>query len=309
MDKNRIKYGLKGAAPYLAAAVVQVPFIFNDSGWINGIFCVANVGVSGLFYKFATDIYEQQKLLESSEYQEYEGLYKEFVKDISTMYKELGIDSGIQSAVAYKWCLDNGVFSHDGSNKYTLYENDKDNRVKSLGGRVTTGKYCCRHNAYFYSDIVNGMGGLAPRISVNTSDKGKKLILIPDHLVTGIIHKNKKVIIDPQTPFSHLYANGICYFNDEKSLWRDVVEDECGIKYTLTSTILDNDPANTDMFEQFMACESVNSGEIFGDYMDAVISCADNMNDFRTFHEDEKPKILKLSRLSEIVAPHGKEIS
>ena len=49
-----------------------------------------------------------------------------------------------------------------------------------------------------------------------------------------------------------------------------------------------------------------DSDELFDDYMEALLTTVGLLPDFKDFHEEEKPKILQLSRLSEIVAPHGK---
>ena len=35
MNKDRIKKGLVSAAPYIAGAAVQIPFMFDDGNWFN----------------------------------------------------------------------------------------------------------------------------------------------------------------------------------------------------------------------------------------------------------------------------------
>ena len=61
---------------------------------------------------------------------------------------------------------------------------------------------------------------------------------------------------------------------------------------------------NYDEFMKFPAIEDPN--ELFDDYLEALLTATNLLPDFRDFHEEEKPKILQLSHLSEIVAPHGK---
>jgi hypothetical protein len=51
------------------------------------------------------------------------------------------------------------------------------------------------------------------------------------------------------------------------------------------------------------------SDELVDDYMNSSKQAAMYMRDFRCFHEEEKPKILELSRLNRIVAPHGRKIT
>ena len=308
MDKERLKQGVISAAPYAAASLVQVPYIFGDNGWINGIFFLSAAYLTYANYKKGIRKYDFHQLTQTDFYQEYVGLYKEFVDDICKMYKELNVSKGMETLHAYKICQENGIFSATGTDQYTTYENDKDLFIQSLGGRVTTGRHCCRHNASLFSDISNNMGGLSPKISVYLDAKpNKKLIFGPNHLVSGLIHNNKRLVVDPTSKLNEFYTDGLCFYKGEKALFRDVLENGFGAKYTIVSAGYDNGALYNDNYDEFMKFPAIeNPNELFDDYLEALLTATNLLPDFRDFHEEEKPKILQLSHLSEIVAPHGK---
>lgn len=308
MEKERLKQGVISAAPFVAASLVQVPYIFSENGWINGVFFLSAAYLSYKGFKRGVRKYDFKQLTETAFYQDYVGLYNEFINDICKMYKDLNIDKGMESLLAYKICQENGIFSATGEDKYTIYENDKDLFIQSLGGRVTTGRHCCRHNASLFSDIENRMGGLSPKISVYLdAEAHKKLMFRPNHLVSGLIHNNKRIVVDPTSHLNTFYTDGLCYYKGEKALFRDVLENGFGAKYTIVSAGYDNGALYNDFYEEFMKFPAVDdSNELFEDYLEALVMATGLLPDFRDFHEEEKPKILQLSRLSEIVAPHGK---
>lgn len=312
MDKNRIKKGLLNAAPYMAAAAIQVPYLFSDGGWFNGAMLLTNAGVSYVLYRAGVSKYDREMFVKTPLCQEYLGLYNEFVDDVVKMYEDLGIDPGLDSVVAYRLCLENGIFSHDGTDKYATYEDDKDIFIALLGGRVTTGAHCCRHSASLFSDINNRMKkGLSPKISVYMGPEfSKKLRLKPNHLVSGLVHKNKKLLYDSTASLESLFDNGLLYIGDDSVLGRRVAQNVSGSKYTFAPDGYDNRrPFVTDTYEQFMELESVkDSSELVDDFMEAILTGAVHMRDFYDFHEEEKTKILQLSNLNKIIIPHGKEI-
>ena len=311
MNKERVKKGLINAAPYIAGAGVQIPFLFDDGGLFNIAMLVANTGVAYLNYKNGVAKFDREAFIKSPICQEYLGLYKEFVSDIASAYEELGIDPGIASAIAFQFCLENGIFSKDKANSYALFENDKDRVIEFLGGRVTTGKHCCRHSASLFSDINNRMKkGLSPKISVYLSSAYiEKLKLKPDHLVSGLVHKNKKMLFDSTASFTNMFADGLGYIQNDRVRGRVVAENVTGAKFTFVKDAYDNRFFGTDTYEHFMELESVkDSSEIFDDFMEAIFTITQHVTDFSDLHEEEKPKILQLANLSTLVSPHGKEI-
>lgn len=311
MDKNRVKKGLINAAPFIGAAGVQVPFML-EGDWVNAILFLTNLSVSWMFYKSGVVKYDREAFVKSPICQEYLGLYDEFVSDVAKMYEELGIDPGLGSAVAFRFCLESGFFSKDKTDKYSLFENDNDKFIAFLGGRVTTGRHCCRHSASLFSDINNKMKkGLSPKISVYLDNDFKRdFKLKPNHLVSGLVHKNKKLLFDSTTVFTNIFADGIAFIKDGRVMGRNVAENVTGSRFTFASDGYDNRRIlNTDMYDQFMALESVaNENELFDDFMEAVLTVSQNVKDFSDFHEEEKPKILQLANLNTIISPHGKEI-
>ena len=45
--------------------------------------------------------------------------------------------------------------------------------------------------------------------------------------------------------------------------------------------------------------------EIINLYLETILDCCTHEDDFRTFSHDEQPKIKRLSKLNEYIAPHG----
>ncbi|MBO5121312.1 MAG: hypothetical protein J6C28_06485 [Bacilli bacterium] len=311
MNKERVKKGLISAAPFIAGAGIQIPYIFDDGGWFNLAMLLTNAGVAYINYKNGVVKFDREAFVKSPICQEYLELYKDFVKDIATAYEELGINPGLEAAVAFRYCLENGMFSKDKTNSYALFENDNDKFIAFLGGRVATGKQCCRHSASLFSDINSNMKkGLSPKISVFLSDTySKKIKLKPNHLVSGLVHKNKKMLFDSTSSFNNVFADGLGFIQDKKVRGRVVAENVTGTKFNFVNDAYDNKLLATDTYELFMDLESIkDSSEIFDDYMEAIFSIVGHAKDFSDLHEEEKPKILQLANLSTIVSSHGKEI-
>lgn len=311
MNKERVKKGLVSAAPFIAGAGIQIPYIFGDGGWFNIAMLLANTGALYLNYRNGVVKFDREAFVKSPICQEYLELYKDFVKDIATAYEELGIGPGLEAAVAFSYCLENGIFSKDKTNSYALFENDRDIFIVFLGGRVTTGKQCCRHSASLFSDInCNMKKGLSPKISVYLgNDYSKKLKLKPNHLVSGLVHKNKKMLFDSTASFNNMFADGLAFIQDKKVRGRVVAENVTGRTFSFVNDAYDNRLLGTDRYEYFMELESIkDSSEIFDDYMEAIFSVVEHAKDFSDLHEEEKPKILQLANLSTIISPHGKEI-
>lgn len=312
MNKERVKKGLINAAPYIAGAGVQIPFLFDGDNWFNIAMLVANTGVAYLNYKNGVVKFDREEFMKSPLCQEYLGLYDEFTSDVAKMYSDLGVKAGIDLAVAYKLCLESGIFSSDYTDRYALFENDSDKFIALLGGRVTTGAHCCRHSTSLFSDVSCKMPkGLSPKVSVYLGDDyDKKKRFVGNHLVSGIVHKNKKMLFDTTSSFNNLFADGLVYIQEGKLRGHNTAENVTGIKMVFVPNGYDNRRfLNTDIFDQFMELESVkDSSEIFDDYMNSMFQNVEKLAEFKDFHEEEKPKILQLSNLSKIVAPHGKEI-
>ena len=152
--------------------------------------------------------------------------------------------------------------------------------------------------------------GLSPKISFFLSDTySKKLKLKPNHLVSGLVHKNKKMLFDSTSSFNNMFADSLGFIQDKKIRGRVVAENVTGTKFNFVNDAYDNKLLATDIYEQFMDLESIkDSSEIFDDYMEAIFSVVEHAKDFSDLHEEEKPKILQLANLSTIVSPHGKEI-
>ena len=109
--------------------------------------------------------------------------------------------------------------------------------------------------------------GLSPKISVYLSDVySKKLKLKPNHLVSGLVHKNKKMLFDSTSSFNNMFADSLGFIQDKKIRGRVVAENVTGTKFNFVNDAYDNKLLATDIYEQFMDLESIkDSSEIFDD--------------------------------------------
>lgn len=307
MTKEQFASGFKSAAPYLVGAAVQTPFIFDGDNFVNTGLAIALTGLSGLNFYLGC---RRLNYTNVPEYKEYVQLYDEVVTDIAKMYKELGFKGDFITSVAFQYCLDTGVFSKDVIG-YTLYEDDKDRLVKRVGGRVATGAYCCRHCASLLSDVLTKMGGIAPKISVysGTEDDEKK-IWQANHLVTGVLHDDKRVIVNPVAAgLSKFLISGIYLFDNEYEGKKKTALSLIDNRYYLLYSDITLQTDNVKTMIKFMKYDSnIKREEINEALVDGMIETLKYAQDFMSFQNDERPKILQLAKLSEAVAPHGKAI-
>lgn len=144
---------------------------------------------------------------------------------------------------------------------------------------------------------------MAPKIFVYS---GSGEILKPNHLVTGILHNDKKLIVDPTMRLNFLGAEGIYLFNDAFKKEKTAVSlSDKEIRLASCWDIDNND--NMKMRREFMKYDSLTDEEEILSYYNFVQgNLARHIVDFGMFHMDERPKILQLAKLNEKFSPHGK---
>lgn len=152
MTEEQIKSGFSSALPYIYAAGMYVPMLTFNFGIaeLNQAALLGFCGVGALKFYLG---YKKLQYMSTPEYREYIDLYNEYVSDIALMLDELGFKSDFSAAIAYKYCLNLGIFSSE-TYEYTIYENDRERVLRYSGARVATGACCCRHNASLLSDIL-----------------------------------------------------------------------------------------------------------------------------------------------------------
>lgn len=306
MTKEQVKRGLESAAPYLVASAVNIPFVLDGDVGVHGTFMAANFGVSAVLFYLK---YRQYKYLDTPEYKEYVDLYEEFISDIAKMYKELGFKGDFSTSIVLKQCLDSGIFSVEPV-KYTLYEDDKDKLCRYSGGRVATGSCCCRHSASFMADVLTATGGLAPKISVYFGDEtDEKKIYKPNHLVTGTLLNDKKVIIDPTVNLLSLWHHGIYQFDSEYKGKMTTAKSQDETRFYLMDSVYAKETDKGKSLKEFMKCSGdIDEEELVDAFLAGTLDACKYNDEFIIFHNDEKKKILQLSKLSNVVAPHGRVI-
>lgn len=305
MTKEQVKRGLESAAPYLVASAVNIPFVLDGDVGVNGTLLAANFGVSALLFYLKC---RQFIYLDTPEYKEYVDLYEEFILDIAKMYKELGFKGDFSTSIVLKQCLDSGIFSEKPV-KYTVYQDDADRMTKYSGGRVTTGSCCCRHSASFMADVLTATGGVAPKISVYFGDEtDEKKIHSANHVVTGTLLNDKKVIIDPTVNLLSLWHHGIYQFDSEYKGKMTTAKSLDETRFYLMDSVYAKETDKGKSLKKFMKCSSdIDEEELMDAFLDGTLSACRYNDEFIAFHNDEKKKILQLSRLSSVVAPHGIE--
>lgn len=306
MTKEQFINGFRSAAPYLGAAVVQAPFILEDADAVSIGIALSCISLSGLKFYLECKKFEYTN---TPEYREYVQLYDEVVTDIAKMYKELGFKGDYITSIAFQHCLDTGVFSKDVIG-YTLYEDDKDRLVRYAGGRVATGAYCCRHCASLLSDVLTKMGGIAPKIAVYSGpEDDEKKIWRSNHLVTGVLHNDKRLIVNPVAGLAGFFINGVYLFDNEYEGKKRTAISLIDNRYYLLYSDFSLQRENMKAMRKFMRYDSnIEYGEIHEAFAEGLLEAFKYDREFRNFRNDERPKILQLAKLSEVVAPHGKVI-
>ena len=300
MTIEQLKGGFKSGTPFFCAALTQIPCIFDRQFEANEILLLSNLFVGAVLFGFE---YQYLNYTNIPEYKEYVELYEEFISDIAKMYRELGFKGDFTASLAYKLCLESGIFSARPV-QYTIYENDCDRLIKYCGGRVATGAYCCRHNASLLSDILTKMGGIAPKISVFTSEETMKRKFLPDHLVTGVLHENKRLVIDPT-----MGIGGVFLFENEYNSGINTMISSSDFRYYMTyASRFAKEKDNKKITKEFMQYKPIaNFDELIEFQFECLAKVSVYQDEYEAFHEEEKPKILQLARLSDVVASHGKE--
>lgn len=299
-DKEMKKATVKAVGSF-AGALGQVPILIFNPNIFSMLFLVAGIyhGALNTFHRILYKDCEQQlyETLNSDLYKECLELYKDYVKDISIMYNDLGFSSDLSTCVAYYFSLQTGLFSENGNYSYETSDKEFDVFCEIMGSRVTTGEGCCRHNASLLTDIINEMGGKAACLPVCLSEFEKiRKKQEATHMVTGLLHDGKKVVFDPTIEAQVASLASISLFNDDsKNIFATTLDGK--LKHHLRYNIVfDKYDANNKLKQEILACDNlVDVGNI---YLDSSIKFIKYFPDFVDFNKEEQPKVKKLAALN-----------
>lgn len=246
------------------------------------------------------------EILYSDQYAESVELYSEYVSDIASLFKDLNFDSNLAACFAYRYCLERGFLSKNSQFSYTVYKDHFDNLVDLYGASIATGTGCCRHISALLTDVINEMGGTAANISV-ASIYGKENAR---HMLTGVVHNDKSLAVDATTDFNIFPYAGVLFFKDKKKRKNYVVVNpiiEESLYEQESSLLLDKSKKNCERIRRVKDYSNYegNLDEIIDLFLETIIDCCSYEEDFRTFSYDEQPKIKRLAKLNEYIAPHG----
>ena len=314
MYEKKIKKLLAFSAASIGSTVLFVPSFMNQGPNIfniyGGFFSVV-VGGYALSQALVLKHFDNRAIEAKNTdlYLEYNALYDEYVEDIASFFKDLGLRGDFSSYVPFVKALHLGYFSKNNSYHYFPSANGIDYFPELLGARVSTGECCCRHNASLYSDVVNKMGGTASVLAVN-SKKNKKIVLEPNHMVTGIVHNENKLVLDPTVSPGSIFSTGIYFFDDDKSekntiLLNSVDKDKTLLKMDSVFEYVENE----EKFLEMMECTSMQGlSQLFGEALDGIVVANSHDDDFLCFYNDEETKINQLANLTERLMPSKKMV-
>lgn len=250
------------------------------------------------------------EIINSDQYAECVELYSEYVSDIADLFKNLNFENNLASCFVYRYCLERGFFSKDSEFYYTVYKDHFDNLVDLYGGSVATGAGCCRHTSALLTDVINEMGGTAANIPViNIYDGNNSRSIYANHMLTGIVHNGKSLAVDTTTIFESFPFVGVLFFKDNKKKNYVIVNpvyEECMYEQK-SSLLLEKSKKNCERLKKVRDYSNYEGDldEIINLYIETIIDCCVHEDDFITFSHDEQPKIKRLSKLNEYIAPHG----
>ncbi len=291
-----------------AAQIALLVAGYDFNGFLLG-FCLSNSFSQGIrlprSYKHAKFA---KSVLNSSFYKEYENAYHEYVKVISNKLLEMGCSPDLKAACMVKMALDFGFLS-DAPAKYTLYEKDSgDVFFDVMGGRVATGGYCCRHSASLVTDVINEMGGVAADVACTMVKDKNTFVSEPSHMVTGLLHKDKKIMFDSTCDFVDMMNSGIVLVSDKGR--KLLGQNGRGTYYKEGTSLINDGATNTNRLRLIRKQPALTDED---EYMEAcaeaILEFTLKMDEMQEFYEEERPKIKQLSMMSQMVIPHGKAIT
>ena len=309
-DKEFYQVAGVGVVNGLAIAS-QIPYIINN-GYdpVCGSIIAANtcslIGTSTrVMFKYKKwkrlhDIMQKDEFLEHKE------LYKELVDDIALFFKEIGISNDLECAFFSKLCIDSGIFSESDLIEFVSYKDDNcDHFVDMMGARITTGNFCCRHIASLTTDIINRMGGVAADISVCRMTEGEKESIYPNHLITGLVHDNKKVLFEASLPMVCYPLSGVVNFSTKKG--QIMTKSMNGFIYKERSSDFEAEKINRENLKIIKSLDDFvleDDLSVIEEYTMAFSTYLKNGYELVEFREQEMPKIKRLAKLNRIITPH-----
>lgn len=311
---DEMKKAIVTSATFLTSSAVSMTDVIINHSIPSSVFFLVSLGYGINSFNRVLDLNKKRKrlneIINSDQYAEYVELYSEYVSDIAGLFKNLNFENNLVSCFAYRYCLERGFLSKDSEFSYTIYKDHFDSLVDLYGGSIATGAGCCRHTSALLTDVINGMGGTAANIPVINIYGGKNSrSMYANHVLTGIVHNDKSLAVDTTTIFESFPFTGILFFKDNKKknyVIVNPVSEECMYEQKL-SLLFDKSKKNCERLKKVRDYSNYEGDfdEIINLYLETILDCCTHEDDFRTFSHDEQPKIKRLSKLNEYIAPHG----
>lgn len=137
-------------------------------------------------------------------YEECQKEYQTYITEVANLIRKLNFPSSKDAILYLQLLLETGHFSKYMNHKYKMYSEEKEYLIELCGAKVTTGTTVCRHQASFFTDVLNEIGYTAATISVvETSSKdpvavAKKYSQIKwNHAVTSVSENGRMYLFDP----------------------------------------------------------------------------------------------------------------
>lgn len=144
------------------------------------------------------------ELLRSTKtYEECKKEYKTYITEVAKLIKNLNFPSSKDAIVYLQLLLETGHFSKYMNHKYKLFSEEKDYVLELCGAKVLSGTSVCRHQASFFTDVLNELGYTAATISVVATSHdpikvAKNFTKIHwNHAVTGVSENGEMYLFDP----------------------------------------------------------------------------------------------------------------
>lgn len=327
-EKERVKRNLMKIGT-VDAGIISIAALLHES--------LITLGALGLSIRYLTDIRSSyimckntKIIMKSKEYKQCIELYNKYVVELTKLFESLKLNNSLEISIAYDYILSLGLLSKDNNFEYKVFEEDIDYVTELYGTRIATGNGVCRHTSTLLTDLLNQLGKTAANISVKLYNEDRTLELISDvteekiiydHMVTGMLIDNKKLIYDAtnhcigtfsKTQISNLKINPKFY-----AVATDCYLQEKGYNIATKNGIYvvnrnqiyfdHNNFKAPNNLNNILEKEMYNIDEekIKNTYKKIENIIYDNVSSLAEFYNKEIETMEELSRFNHILAPHS----
>lgn len=221
----------------LSIAAASIPtFIITDNNALQALSAFI-IGfkiqeIKRLWYKEKAP--DDDKVIEflrtTKTYEECQKEYQTYITEVANLIRKLNFPSSKDTIMYLQVLLEKGYFSKHMKHKYQISREEKDYLIELCGAKVLSGTSVCRHQASFFTDVMNELGYTAATISVVNSYKNPVKTathyhqLRWNHAVTGISENGSMYLFDPTSGKFAAKPKDISMQEEESILVRQVVQ-------------------------------------------------------------------------------------